>query len=855
VEIGNIRPINIDTEMKRSYLDYAMSVIVQRALPDVRDGLKPVQRRILYGMSEMGMRANGRYRKSAGVVGEVLKSFHPHSDTAVYDALVRMVQDFSLRYPLGAGQGNFGSVDGDGAAAMRYTEVKLSAIAEEMLLDIDKNTVDYKPNYDDQTREPKVLPAKLPNLLINGASGIAVGMATNIPPHNLNEVCDGIIHLIDNPDATVEDLMKFITGPDFPTGATILGREGIAAAYATGRGRVVIRANAFIEETNRGRYAINVTELPYQVNKAALIEKIAELVKVGRLDGIHDLRDESDRTGMRIMIDLKREAQPRKVLNNLYKHTALQSSFGVNTLALVDGVQPRVLPLKRVLQLYIEHRQEIITRRTAFELERARRRAHILEGLKIALDNLDAVIKTIRESRTSESARNNLMKGFSLSEVQANAILDMQLRRLAALERKKVEDEYRELMKEIARLEDLLASPHKILGLIKDDLTYLKEKYGDERRTRITDADGEISDEDLIPEVNVLVTLTHRGYVKRIPDSIYRTQRRGGRGVTGVRMREEDGVQHLVAANTHDSLLFFTNSGRVFQMKAYDLPDAGRTAKGMPIVNLLGLMPDESITTVLPVRNFENGEYLFFCTRQGRVKRTALNQFSSVRSTGLIAIGLDDDDELAWVRVTSGEDDIILVTEQAKAIRFHETDARPMGRPAAGVHGIRLAKNDRVMAVDVIDAVLAEKDLLIISENGFGKRTALSEFNVQHRGGQGVTAIKLSARNGKVAGAQIADPDEELMLMSQEGIVIRMRIEQISRYGRQAQGVSVMKLGAGDRVVSMTVLSEQSEESDALIDTLTELDASANDAKPNGAKANGRKPRAKKKADNADADA
>jgi DNA gyrase subunit A len=829
--------------MKRSYLDYAMSVIVQRALPDVRDGLKPVQRRILYGMSEMGMRANGRYRKSAGVVGEVLKSFHPHSDTAVYDALVRMVQDFSLRYPLASGQGNFGSVDGDGAAAMRYTETKLSAIAEEMLLDIDKNTVDFKPNYDDQTREPKVLPARLPNLLVNGASGIAVGMATNIPPHNLTEVCNGLIHLIDNPEATVEDLMKFITGPDFPTGATILGREGIAAAYATGRGRVVIRANAFIEETNRGRYAIIVTELPYQVNKSALIEKIAELVKLGRLDGIHDLRDESDRNGMRIMIELKREAQPRKVQNNLYKHTALQSSFGVNTLALVDGVQPRVLPLKRVLQLYIEHRQEILTRRTEYELERAKRRAHILEGLKIALDNLDAIIKTIRESRTSESARTNLMKGFSLSEVQATAILDMQLRRLAALERKKVEDEYRELLKEIARLEDLLANPGKILLLIKDDLAYLKEKYGDERRTRITDADGEISDEDLIPEVNVLVTLTHRGYVKRIPDSIYRTQRRGGRGVTGVRMRESDGVQHLVAANTHDSLLFFTNRGRVFQMKAYDLPDAGRTAKGMPIVNLLGLLPDESITTVLPVRNFENGQYLFFCTRHGRVKRTSLDQFSSVRSTGLIAIGLDDEDELAWVRITSGEDDIILVTEQAKAIRFDETDARPMGRPAAGVMGIRLGKGDRVMAVDVIDSALADKDLLIISENGFGKRTALSEFNVQHRGGQGVTAIKLSARNGKVAGAQIADPDEELMLMSQEGIVIRMRIEQISRYGRQAQGVSVMKLGAGDRVVSMTVLSEQSEESDALIDTLTELDASENEPKPNG-----RKPRARKKA-------
>jgi len=834
VEIGNIRPISIDTEMRRSYLDYAMSVIVQRALPDVRDGMKPVQRRILYGMSEMGLRANTRFRKSAGIVGEVLKSYHPHSDTAVYDALVRMVQEFSLRYPLVDGQGNFGSVDGDGAAAMRYTEAKLSAIAEELLADIDKNTVDFQPNYDGTTTQPVVLPAKLPNLLINGAAGIAVGMATNIPPHNLSEICDAIVHLVDNPEATIEDLMNFVHGPDFPTGATILGREGIKAAFATGRGRVVIRANAFIEETNRGRYAIIVTELPYQVNKAALIEKIAELVKVGRLDGIHDLRDESDRDGMRIMIELKRDAQPKKVLNNLYKFTALQSSFGVNMLALVDGVQPRVLGLRRILELHIIHRQEILTRRTQFELERARRRAHILEGLKIALDNLDAIIKTIRESRTSESARNNLMKGFSLSEVQATAILDMQLRRLAALERKKIEDEYRELLKEIARLEDLLASPHKILQLIKDDVTYLKETYGDARRTRIVDADGEISDEDLIPELNVLVTMTNRGYVKRIPDGVYRTQRRGGRGVTGVTMREADGVQHLVAANTHDSLLFFTNRGRVFQLKVYDLPDVGRMAKGMAVVNLLSLQPNESITTLLPVRDFKEAEYLFFCTRNGRIKRTALDQFSAVRSTGLIAITLDDDDELAWVRMTSGNDDIILVTEQAKAIRFDEGDARAMGRPAAGVIGIRLGVSDRVMAAIVIDDIAAGNDLLLVSENGFGKRTAVSEFNVQHRGGQGVTAMRLTTRNGKLASAELVTPDQEVMLMSNDGIVIRTRVEQISRYGRQTQGVAVMRLGSGDRVVSMTVLSEQSEEADALVDTLAEIDKEERAPKSNG---------------------
>jgi DNA gyrase subunit A len=838
VEIGNIRPIDINAEMRRSYLDYAMSVIVQRALPDVRDGLKPVQRRILYGMSEMGLRANTRFRKSAGIVGEVLKSYHPHSDTAVYDALVRMVQEFSLRYPLVSGQGNFGSVDGDGAAAMRYTEAKLSAIAEELLQDIGMNTVDFKPNYDDQTREPKVLPGKLPNLLVNGASGIAVGMATNIPPHNLAEVCDGIAHLIDNPEATVEDLMQFIHGPDFPTGATILGREGIVAAYATGRGRVVMRATAFIEESARAnRYAIIVNELPYQVNKAALIEKIAELVKAGRLDGIHDLRDESDRNGMRIVIELKREAQPTKVLNNLYKYTALQSSFGVNMLALVDGAQPRVLTLKRALQSYIEHRHEIITRRTQFELDRAQRRAHILEGLKVALDNLDAIIRTIRSSRTSESARNNLMKNYNLSEVQATAILDMQLRRLAALERKKIEDEYTSLLKEIARLEDLLANPRKVLALVRQDVIELKEKYGDPRRSRIIDATGDLSDEDLIPNVSVLVTMTNRGYVKRIPDDVYRTQHRGGRGVTGVTMREADGVQHLLSANTHDSLLFFTDRGRVFQVKVHELPDAGRTAKGVPVINLIAIQPNESITTMLPIRSFDEGRYLFMCTRKGTIKRTALSQFSSVRSSGLIALGLEADDELAWVRMTSGEDEIILVTEHAKAIRFHESDARPMGRTAQGVIGIRLAPNDRVMAADVIDKETAQYDLLVVSDNGFGKRTALKEFNDQRRGGQGVTAMKLSSRNGRVAGAQIVQPEQEVMLISNLGVVIRTRVAQISRYGRQTQGVSVMRLGQGDRVVSMTVLSERSEEADALVNTLAEIEAADQDIAP---KTNGR---------------
>jgi DNA gyrase subunit A len=568
-------------------------------------------------------------------------------------------------------------------------------------------------------------------------------------------------------------------------------------------------------------------------------------VKIGRLDGIHDLRDESDRNGMRIVIELKREAQPRKVLNNLYKHTALQTSFGVNALALVDGEQPRVLTLKRILQLHIEHRQEILTRRTKFELERAKRRAHILEGLKIALDNLDAIIRTIRASRTSESARTNLMKDFKLSEVQATAILDMQLRRLAALERKKIEDEYREVLKEIARLEDLLANPRKILALIKDDLNELKEKFGDARRTRIIEDPGELSDDDLIPEVDVIVTLTHRGYVKRIPDDVYKTQRRGGRGVTGLTMREADGVQHLLAANSHDSLLFFTDRGRVFQVKVHELPDAGRTAKGVPVINLISILPNESIATMMPIRDFSAGGYLFFCTRKGRIKRTSLDQFSSVRSSGLIAIGLDDDDELAWVRTTSGDDELILVTEQAKAIRFHEDDARPMGRPAAGVHGIRLASGDRVMAMDVIDEETREFDLLTVSDRGFGKRTQLSEFNRQYRGGQGVTAMKLTARNGKVAGAYIVNEAQEVMMISTAGVVIRMPIRQISRYGRQTQGVSVMRLGDGEKVASLTVLSERADESDALVDTLSEMDASeqaSGSAKSNG-RGNGRVPK------------
>ncbi len=808
MDIGSVRPIDIDSEMRRSYLDYAMSVIVQRALPDVRDGLKPVQRRILYAMHDMGLRPNTKYRKSAGIVGEVLKSFHPHSDTAVYDALARMVQPFSLRYPLVDGQGNYGSVDGDAPAAMRYTEAKLAAISEEMLRDIEKQTVEFRPNYDGEAFEPSVLPAKLPNLLINGASGIAVGMATNIPPHNLTEVCDGLIFLIDNPEATIEDLVEIIHGPDFPTGGIILGREGIRAAYATGKGRVVVRARALIEESSRGnRFQIIVTELPYQVNKATLIERIAEYVKAGRLDGIHDLRDESDRTGMRILIELKRDAQPGKVLNALFKHTAMQQSFGVNTLALVDGgTQPRVLTLRRVLQLYLDHRQDVVRRRTEYELGRARRRAHLMEGLKIALDHLDEVIRTIRASRTADSARQQLIALFGLTDLQADAILEMQLRRLAALERRKIEDEYRDLLKEIAALEELLSDPSKILAVIREELIDLRDRFGDERRTQIQDISGEITDEDLIPEEDVLVTITNRGYIKRLPHDTYRLQRRGGKGVTGFSLREEDGVQHIVSTNSHDSLLFFTDQGRAYQLKVYDIPGSSRTSKGMPVINLIGLHPNETITTLLPVKDFSDASYLFMCTRKGRIKRTTLEQFSAVRSSGLIAIGLDESDELAWVRMTSGNDELILVSDGGRAIRFHEEDARPMGRTAAGVIGIRMNDDERVISAEVVQP---GSDLLVISQNGFGKRTDLEEFRSQHRGGSGVSAMKMSRRNGRLAAARVIDESDTVMLVTERGMVIHVPAAQISKIGRATQGVSVMRLADGDRVASITPLSAE----------------------------------------------
>ncbi|MGN6813910.1 MAG: DNA gyrase subunit A [Thermomicrobiales bacterium] len=804
MEIGTVRLVNIETEMRSSYLDYSMSVIVQRALPDVRDGMKPVQRRILYSMHEMGLRRSGRHRKSAGIVGEVMKNYHPHGDSAIYDALARLAQPWIVRYPLVDGQGNFGSVDGDPPAAMRYTEARMAEITEELLRDIDKNTVDYGPNYDDSMREPLVLPARLPALLLNGAAGIAVGMATNIPPHNLTELCNAITFVIGSPDATVDQLMEIITGPDFPTGGIILGREGIKQAYATGKGRVIMRAKAFIEEAARGnRFQIVVNELPFQVNKAALIEKIAGQVKDGVIDGISDLRDESDRNGMRIVIELKREAQPRKVLNNLFKHTAMQSTFGVNMLALVDGKQPRVLTLKRSIQLFIEHRQEVIRRRSVFELEKARQRLHILEGLRIALDHIDEVIATIRNSRTTESARTNLMKTFQLSEAQANAILDIRLARLAHLERRKIDDEYKEVKKQIAALEALLASPEKVLAVIKDDLAQLKEKYGDERRTVIRDGDGELSDEDLIPEVNVLLTLTNRGYVKRLPDDTYRTQHRGGRGVSGLTMREEDDVQHILTCNTMDSLLFFTNQGRCYSLKAHEVPEASRTAKGTAIINLLSLQPDEFVTTPMAVKDFSGARYLVLATRHGKIKRTPLSQFAQVRSNGLIALGIEDGDELAWVRMSKGNQDIIVVTAQGKSIRFSETDVRSMGRQAAGVAAIRLAAKDIVVGMDVVEA---GHDLVFVSANGFGKRTAIEEYPRQGRGGSGVIAMRVTDKTGPLVGARMVRGEDNLMMITSKGIVIRIQGEQISRIGRATQGVTLMRVNKNERVVSIALV-------------------------------------------------
>lgn len=792
--------------MRSAYLDYAMSVIVARALPDARDGLKPVHRRILYAMFDMGMRSNASYKKSARIVGEVLGKYHPHGDMAVYDAMARMAQEFSMRYPLIDGQGNFGSVDGDPPAAMRYTEARLHSTAEEMLADIDKNTVDFADNFDGSLQEPVVLPSRLPNLLLNGSSGIAVGMATSIPPHNLRELVAGINYLIDHHDTidevSIEELMRNIQGPDFPTGGVIVGRDSILQAYTTGRGKLVVRGMAHIEEMKGNRYQIIITEIPYQVNKTSLIERIAELARGGKLDAITDLRDESDQRGMGIVLELRRGAQPKQVLNQLYKYTPLQSTFSVHLLALVNG-EPRLLSLKRALQIYIEHRQEIITRRSQFELDKAKARAHILDGLLIALANLDEVIKTIRESKDVDTAKERLISRFNLSEIQAQAILDMQLRRLAALERQKIEDEHREVMARITFLEDLLEHPVKILGLIRDDLNMLSEKFGDERRTHIIgETHEELKEEDLVPDESVLITFTRKGYIKRVAANLYRAQGRGGRGVSGQTVREEDQIEFLIPARTLHTILFFSDRGKVYSEKVYQIPDANRTDRGIPIVNVLSLDTGERITAAVSVPNFDSGSYFTMATLSGRVKRVALAEFASVRPSGLIAMSLDDKDELGWVRLTSGKDDIILITRNGQALRFAENEIRSMGRQAAGVTGIKFKGKDRLTSMDVIEP---NGQLLVVSEKGYGKRSNLDEYPAKGRATGGVSTAdqKNLEKTGHVASARVVQESDEVSIISSGGIMLRLKVKDISASGRATRGFKLMDLGTEDKVAAI----------------------------------------------------
>lgn len=796
---GRVIPIDINEEMKHSYLDYAMSVIVGRALPDVRDGLKPVHRRILYAMHGLGITPDRPHRKSAYIVGEVLSKFHPHGDVAVYDTLVRLAQDFTCRYPLIDGHGNFGSVDGDAPAAMRYTEARMAKIATYMLQDIEKDTVDFVPNYDGTTKEPVILPARIPNLLINGSAGIAVGMATNIPPHNLREVIDGVIMLIDNRDAGIEDLMKVIHGPDFPTGGMIMGHDGIRSAYLTGRGSIKVRARASIETGDNGRQSIIVSEIPYLVNKARLIEKIAELVKDKKIEGIADLRDESDRRGMRIVIELKRDANPDVILNQLYRHTQMQDTFGVIMLALVDG-EPRILNLRDVLYYYLEHQKEVLVRRTRFDLNRAEARAHIVEGLRIALDHIDEIIDIIRSSRTVEMAKNRLMLSFELSEKQAEAILDMRLQRLTGLERDKLEEEYGELLAKIAYLRSLLADENKILGVIKEELLEIKEKFGDPRRTVIVDEDVEFEEEDLIAQEDVVITITDRGYIKRMPLDTYRSQRRGGRGIHAMNVKENDFLEHLFITTTHHFLLFFTNKGKVYRLKVYEIPEASRQARGTAIVNLLYLDRGEYITAVIPVKEFVEGYYLFMSTRNGLVKKTALSEYDTSRRDGVIAISLDEEDELVNVALTDGNEEIILGTRHGVVIRFHESDVRPYGRVSRGVRGIKLRPEDRVVAMDV---VREDAELLVVTENGYGKRTRLAEYRLQSRGGTGLTGVKITDRNGPLVDLKVVRSGEEIMLISAEGVMIRLKADDIPVMGRVTRGVLLMKLSEGDHVVAV----------------------------------------------------
>jgi DNA gyrase subunit A len=808
--IDRVEEINISQEMKSSFLDYAMSVIVSRALPDVRDGLKPVHRRILYTMYELGMTPDKQYKKSSRTVGNVTAQYHPHGDVAVYEAMVRMAQDFSYRYMLVDGHGNFGSVDGDPPAAMRYTESKMAPITLELLRDIQKNTIDFGPNYDGQQLEPHVLPARFPNLLVNGASGIAVGMATNIPPHNLREIIDGLLLIIDNPETTVEDLLPIVKGPDFPTGGIILGYEGIRKAFRTGRGSIQIRAKTRIEEAQNGKMRIIVEELPYQVNKAKLVEKIAELVRDKKIDGITDLRDESDRNGMRVVIELRRDVNPRIILNNLYKHTTLQTSFGVNTLALVNG-QPRVLNLHQALSHYLDHQMEVIRRRTQFDLHKAEERAHILEGYRIALDQIDKVIALIRGSATTAEAREGLMEQFGLSEKQAQAILDMRLQRLTGLERDKIESEYQELQITIKELRAILADEAKIRAVVRKELVEVKERFGDERRTTIMINVDSIVDEDLIPEEEVAILLTHRGYVKRMPLSTYRAQRRGGKGVSGMGTRDDDFIQTLFVTSSHNHILFFSNKGKVYRLKGYEIPELGRTAKGTPIINLIQIEQNERIQAVIPVKQFTDDFNLFFATSAGVVKKTKLSEFENIRKNGLFAINLREGDELVSVRLTDGDQEVIMGTSHGMSIRFPELDVREMGRSATGVKGITLGDNDYIIDMDIVEP---GKDVMIVTKKGYGKRTPISEYRSQSRGGKGIKTLNITKKNGPVVGHTMVSEEEDLMIVTQAGVVIRMNISGISTLGRYAQGVRLIKMAKDEEVATVARVQITDEEED-----------------------------------------
>ena len=804
-ENNRILPIEIADEMKKSYIDYAMSVIAGRALPDVRDGLKPVHRRILYSMSELNLTPDKPYRKSARIVGDVLGKYHPHGDTAVYYAMVRMAQDFATRAPLVDGHGNFGSVDGDAPAAMRYTEAKMTKLSLELLRDIDKETVDFVPNFDESLKEPSVLPARFPNLLVNGSNGIAVGMATSIPPHNLGEVIDATIHLIDNEECSVEDLIQFVKGPDFPTSAIIMGKENITEAYRTGRGKVKVRARAYIEELAKGKQQIVVTEIPYQVNKAKLVEKIAELVKDKKVEGISDLRDESNRNGMRIVIELKRDANANIVLNKLYKHSQMEDTFSIIMLALVNG-EPKVLNLKQVLYHYIQHQKDVVTRRTKFELNKAEARAHILEGLKIALDNLDEVIKLIRGSKTGAEAKEGLMNRFNLTDVQAQAILDMRLQRLTGLERDKIEAEYEELIKKINRLREILSNERLLMNVIKEELQIIKDNYADDRRTEIRHAEGEIDMKDLIENEEVAITLTHFGYIKRMPIDTYKSQNRGGRGISALTTREEDFIKELITTHTHSKLLFFTNKGKVYRLNAYEIPEGKRQAKGTAIVNLLQLGSDEKIATVISLDSDSNQEYLLLATKNGIVKKTKREEFKNINKSGLIAIGLREDDELIGVRATDGNEEVILVTKEGMSIRFDENDIRHMGRTAMGVKGISLNPNDQVVAMNLCSE---GNELLVVSENGFGKRTSIDEYRAQIRAGKGIKTYNIADKTGDIVGAQMVSEDDDMMIINSDGVLIRLRVNEISLFGRVTSGVKLMKTDDEVNIVSIAKIKAE----------------------------------------------